>query len=33
LLYGRRQLLGVKNLVCSETHREVIETIFNEGMI
>jgi len=33
LLYGRRQLLGVKNLVCCETHREVIETIFNEGMI
>ena len=33
LLYGKRQLLGVKNLVCCETHREVIETIFNEGMI
>ena len=33
LLYGRRRLLGVKNLVCCETHREAIETIFNEGMI
>ena len=32
-LYGRRQLLGVKNLVCCETHREVIETLFNKGMI
>lgn len=33
LLYGRRHLLGVKNLVCCETHREAIETIFNEGMV
>jgi len=28
-LYGRR-LLGVRNLVCCETHREALETIFNE---
>jgi hypothetical protein len=31
--YGRRQLLGVRNLVCCETHREALETIFNHGLI
>jgi poly-gamma-glutamate synthesis protein (capsule biosynthesis protein) len=32
-LYGKRSLLGIRNLVCCETHREVIETIFNHRMI
>lgn len=30
LLYRRRALLGVRNCVCCETHREVLETIFNQ---
>jgi hypothetical protein len=25
--------LGVRNLVCCETHREALETIFNHGLI
>jgi len=33
LLYGKRSLLGVRNLVCCETHREALETIFNHRMI
>jgi poly-gamma-glutamate synthesis protein (capsule biosynthesis protein) len=32
-LYSRRQLLGVRNLVSCETHREALETIFNHGLI
>lgn len=32
-LYGRRTLLGVRNTVCCETHREVIETLFSQGRI
>src|SRR5262249_26164693 len=32
-LYSRRQLIGVRNLVSCETHREAIETIFNHGLI
>lgn len=32
-LYGKRSLLGVRNLFCCETHREAIETIFNHPMI
>ncbi len=30
LLYGKRPLLGVRNLVQCETHREAIQTIFDE---
>jgi poly-gamma-glutamate synthesis protein (capsule biosynthesis protein) len=33
LLHGDRQLLGVRNVVCCETHREALETIFNRGLI
>jgi poly-gamma-glutamate capsule biosynthesis protein CapA/YwtB (metallophosphatase superfamily) len=33
LLYGKRPLLGVRNLVSCETHREVLETIFNKRLI
>jgi poly-gamma-glutamate capsule biosynthesis protein CapA/YwtB (metallophosphatase superfamily) len=33
LLYTRRALLGVRNVVCCETHREAIETIFTRRMI
>lgn len=32
-LHGKQSLLGARNIVCCETHREVIETIFNQGMI
>lgn len=32
-LHGKQSLLGARNIVCCETHREVIETIFNHGMI
>ena len=32
-LYGRRPLLGVRNIVSCETHREAIETIFSHGMV
>jgi hypothetical protein len=28
LLYNRRRLLGTRNVVCCETHREAVETIF-----
>ena len=28
--YQRRVMLGVRNLVCCETHREVVQTIFND---
>jgi len=30
--YSKRALLGVRNLVCCETHREALETIFNHSM-
>jgi poly-gamma-glutamate synthesis protein (capsule biosynthesis protein) len=33
LLYSKRRLLGTRNLVCCETHREVLETVFKAGMI
>jgi hypothetical protein len=33
LLYNQGSLLGIRNLVCCETHREAIETIFNQRMI
>jgi len=32
-LYGKRQMLGVRSIVCCETHREAIETIFTHGLI
>lgn len=32
-LYGRRALLRTRNIVCCETHREAIETIFNYRMV
>jgi poly-gamma-glutamate synthesis protein (capsule biosynthesis protein) len=28
LLYNKRRLLGTRNVVCCETHREAVETIF-----
>lgn len=33
LLHGRPALLGTRNCVSCETHREAIETIFNQGLI
>jgi poly-gamma-glutamate capsule biosynthesis protein CapA/YwtB (metallophosphatase superfamily) len=33
LLHGRESLLRAKNIACCETHREAIETIFNQGLI
>ena len=30
LLYGKRSLMSVRNVVSCETHREVLETIFSE---
>jgi poly-gamma-glutamate capsule biosynthesis protein CapA/YwtB (metallophosphatase superfamily) len=30
LLYSPRQLLGARNIVCCETHREAVDTIFNQ---
>ncbi|HMJ25556.1 MAG TPA: CapA family protein [Pyrinomonadaceae bacterium] len=32
-LHGKRPLLGARNIVSCETHREVIETIFNHQLI
>ena len=32
-LYNRRVMLGVRNTVLCETHREVIETIFNRRLL
>lgn len=32
LLYGRIALLRARNLVCCETHREAVETIFNSRL-
>ena len=33
MLYNGRRLLGTRNVVCCETHREALETIFKEGMV
>jgi poly-gamma-glutamate synthesis protein (capsule biosynthesis protein) len=33
LLYNQRVLLRVRNIVCCETHREAIETIFNHHLL
>ena len=33
VLFNRRRLLGTRNLVCCETHREALETIFNERLV
>lgn len=33
LLYSERVLLGVRNTILCETHREAIETIFNHGLL
>lgn len=33
LAYNRRRLLGTKNVLTCETHREALETIFKEGMV
>lgn len=33
LIYRKRPLLGTRNVVSCETHREAVETIFKEGMI
>lgn len=32
-LYNERVLLGVRNIVVCETHREAIETIFNHRLL
>jgi poly-gamma-glutamate synthesis protein (capsule biosynthesis protein) len=32
-LYGRGALLGARNVVCCETHREVLETLFLNGLM
>ncbi|HJZ75883.1 MAG TPA: CapA family protein [Vicinamibacterales bacterium] len=33
LLYRRQRLLGTRNVVCCETHREALETIFKAGVL
>lgn len=33
LFYGKSQMLGVRNCICCETHREALETIFNNNLI
>jgi poly-gamma-glutamate synthesis protein (capsule biosynthesis protein) len=33
LLYNRRRLLGTRNVVCCETHREAVETIFKVDIL
>src|ERR1035441_6015387 len=33
LLHNRKALLRAKNIACCETHREAVETIFNQGLI
>jgi hypothetical protein len=33
LIYGRRALLGVRNMISCETHREALETIFDRGLL
>jgi hypothetical protein len=32
-LHNRKALLRAKNIACCETHREAVETIFNQGLI
>jgi poly-gamma-glutamate synthesis protein (capsule biosynthesis protein) len=32
-LYNQKVLLGVRNIVCCETHREAIETIFDQRLL
>lgn len=32
-VYGKKILLGTRNIVCCETHREAVETIFNHQLI
>jgi len=32
-LYRKRQLLGVKNVVCCETHREALEVILRNALL
>ena len=33
LFYNRRIMLGVRNTVCCETHREAVQTIFDKGLV
>jgi poly-gamma-glutamate capsule biosynthesis protein CapA/YwtB (metallophosphatase superfamily) len=33
LLHDKRALLGTRNIVCCETHREAVETIFNHKLV
>jgi poly-gamma-glutamate synthesis protein (capsule biosynthesis protein) len=33
LVYRKRRLLGTRNVVLCESHREALETIFKEGMV
>lgn len=33
MLYGKRPLLGVRNLIQCETHREVIQSIFDHNLV
>jgi hypothetical protein len=33
ILYDQRRLLSTRNVVCCETHREALETIFKAGLI
>ena len=33
LLYDSQRLLGTRNVVCCETHREALETIFDEDLV
>jgi len=33
LLYRGRRILGIRNVLCCESHREAVETIFTEGMV
>lgn len=33
LIYGKRQLLSVRNMVCCDTHREAIATIFDRKLL
>jgi hypothetical protein len=33
ILFKPRRLLGTSNLVCCETHREALETIFKEPLV
>lgn len=33
VLYGKRRLLSGRNIVCCETHREAVQTIFDAGLV